>query len=122
MPIVQVEIVLHEKESLRATLATELADRIGETLKSAPGGTWVKVDAIPAHHYAENNTESGEAAPVFVSILKAKMPATKELQREVTVLTTVIAQVCERSQQSVHIIYQPDGGGRIAFGGSLMTG
>ena len=56
MPILDVEIVLEPGESLRPELAGELADRVGEVFGAAPGTTWVKVRAIPAEHYAENQT------------------------------------------------------------------
>jgi len=123
MPLVDVAIVLRPQESLRATLARELADRIGEVLDSSPGSTWVTVRAIPADQFAENHAESAaEVRPVFVTILKSKLPPRDLLQREVSALTPAIARVCGRPEQHVHIIYQPDGMGRVAFGGVVVTG
>lgn len=121
MPLVHIEIVIAQ-DALRATLAQELADRIGEVLQTPPGSAWVTVLPIPAVQYAENGTGAAEDRPVFVTILKSKLPSTDELQREVTSLTRAIALVCSRPEQSVHIIYQPDGEGRVAFGGTVATG
>jgi len=56
MPILDVEVVLEPGEALRLELAGELADRAGEVFGASPGTTWVKVRAIPAEHYAENQT------------------------------------------------------------------
>src|SRR5258708_30460148 len=120
MPLVHVEIVVAQ-DTLRATLAQELADRIGEVLQAAPGSAWVTVRRIPAVQYAENGTGSAEDRPVFVTILKSKLPSTDKLQCEVTSLTQAIALVCGRREQFVHIIYQPDGAGRVAFGGAVAT-
>ena len=69
MPLVDVAIVLRPQESLRATLARELADRIGEALGASPGSTWVTVREIAADRYGENRVGStAEVAPVFVTV------------------------------------------------------
>ena len=121
MPILDVEIVLEPGESLRPELAGELADRAGEVFGAAPGTTWVKLRAIPAEHYAENQTgRPSDVYPVFVSVLKAKLPPLDERQREVTRLTEAVARVCRRPPENVHILYLPEGAGRMAFGGTLV--
>ena len=43
-----------------------------------------------------------------------------ELQTEVDRLTAAIAQICDRPAENVHIIYLPEGAGRIAFGGKVI--
>src|SRR6266850_1378068 len=97
MPLVEVAIVLRPQESLRATLARELADRIGEVLRSSPGNTWVTIRAISAEQYAENQTESTtDVRPVFVTILRSKLPTAEALQREVSALTPAVARMCGR--------------------------
>ena len=121
MPILDVEIVLEPGESLHPELAGELADSAGEVLGAAPGTAWVKLRAIPAEHYAENQTgRPNDVYPVFVSVLKAKLPPIDERQREVTRLTEAIARTCRRPPESVHILYLPEGAGRMAFGGTLV--
>jgi len=60
--------------------------------------------------------------PVFVSVLKAKISSTDSLEVEVAKLTAVIAQICNRPEENVHIIYLPQGAGRVAFGGKVLPG
>ena len=122
MPILHVEIVTRSGESIRPGLAQELADRTGGVFGSQPGGTWVKVHLLARDEYAENDNTAEDIFPVFVSILKAKLPAPNELQEEITRLTEAVAQVCDRPRENVHIIYQPEGTGRVAFGGRLVQG
>jgi len=121
MPILDVEIVLKPGETLSHDLAPELANRAGELFGAAPGTTWVKVRAIAAGHYAENGGPPEGVYPVFVSVLKAKLPVAAELEAEVASLTAAVAQACARPPENVHIIYLPEGSGRVAFGGKLLT-
>jgi len=120
MPILNVEIVARPDEYLSPKLATELANRTGEIFGSAPGSTWVKVHLIARENYAENSSVSEDIYPVFVSVLKAKLPSPDSLQAEVAKLTAAIAQVCGRPQENVHIVYLPAGAGRVAFGGKVL--
>ena len=120
MPIVDIEIVLKPGEAISPTWASELADELGEKFGSPPNGTWVKIHGIPAIHYAENRGKEQGVYPVFVFVLKSSLPEPDELQREVDKLIEVIAQVCERDPSFVHVIYQPEGRGRVAFGGKIV--
>jgi len=122
MPILNVEIVARPDEYLSPKLATELANRTGEIFGSAPGSTWVKVHLIARENYAENSSVSEDIYPVFMSVLKAKLPSPDSLQAEVSKLTAAIAQVCGRPQENVHIVYLPAGAGRVAFGGKVLPG
>lgn len=121
MPIVEVEIVLRPNESLRKEMVTELADEFGDIFQSPQGGTWVKVRGLPAEHYAENGGMQEGVYPIFVSIIKSKLPLIDELQIEVEKIIGAVAQVCGRSSENVHVIYQPEGRGRIAFGGTIVS-
>lgn len=122
MPILDVEIVTHPDENVRPDLAKELANQAGEIFHSPPGNTWVKIRFIASENYAENSNASSDVFPVFVSVLKARVPSLEALQAEVTRLTVVIAQVCNRPQENVHILYLTEGAGRVAFGGKLLSG
>ncbi len=42
MPIIEIEIMLKQNESIREDLASDLADKLGEILNSPRGTTWVK--------------------------------------------------------------------------------
>ena len=121
MPILDVEVVLEPGEALRPELAGELADRAGEVFGALPGTIWVKLRVIPAAHNAENQaSRPTDVYPVFVSVLKAKLPPIDERQHEVARLTEVIACICRRPPENVHILYLPEGAGRMAFGGTLV--
>jgi phenylpyruvate tautomerase PptA (4-oxalocrotonate tautomerase family) len=118
MPIVDVEIV--GSESLASDLAARLADMAGQVFCSPPASTWVRVRLLPRHHYAENGTEKPAGwNSVFVTVLKAQRPAGAALEVEVRALTEGVARVCGRSPENVHILYDLEAQGRIAFGGRL---
>jgi hypothetical protein len=72
--------------------------------------------------YAENGTAQPKGwNSVFVTVRKAKQPTGAALEKEVQALTEGVARVCGRSSQHVHLLYEPDVLGRIAFGGQLKT-
>ena len=120
MPILDVEIVT--SESLGGGLAARIADMAAQVFGGPPASTWVRVRSLPQEHYAENGTPSPEGwHSVFVTVLKAQRPAGLALEAEVRALTEGVARVCGRPVENVHILYEPDAQGRIAFGGSLKT-
>ena len=103
----------------RAT-AEALADVIGDALNLAPGRVWVRLQPLPADHYAENGGPLQGALPVFVGIVHAHPPVGAALKAEVTALAQAVAGVCGRPAERVHLEYAPAGAGRIAFGGRLV--
>ncbi len=120
MPILDVEIVLKPEETLRAALASELADAAGEVLDSSPGQTWVRVRALERDRYAENGGGPPEGIyPVFVSLLKARLPEADQLKATALMLSERIAGICDRPRQNIHILYLPPAAGRVAFGGRM---
>lgn len=122
MPILDIEIILKPGEELAPGLARGLADRLGEVFGAAPLTTWVKVRSIPAEQFAENKMDFAQATyPVFVAVLKTKLPSPEQMPYEISQLTPLIAHLCSREPEHVHILYLPEGSGRIAFGGSLQT-
>ena len=122
MPILEIEIVTRPGESLRPSLAAELAQRAGKVFASPLGGTWVRLHPLPAEYYAENRDgPEMNPFPVFVSVLKAGLPRPAEMQAEVRSLSEVIAELCSRPVENVHILYLPQAAGRLAFGGILVT-
>ena len=121
MPIVDIEIVLKVNEIIQSKTVEELADQIGEIFGSPKGTTWVKVRGLPDSHYAENGGTPDGVFPVFVSVLKSNLPTKDEMQKEVKMITGAVAQICARPSGNVHVIYQPEGRDRVAFGGKLIS-
>jgi len=121
MPIVEIEIITRPGEAINKDLSRQLADLVGEVFASPPGGTWVKLNQLPIEHYAENGGGlSPDVFPVFVSVIKSKIPGQIELENEIALLTSAIARACGRPKENVHILYHANVAGRIAFGGKLL--
>ena len=118
MPILDVEIVTGEP--LDTAVAAELADAAGQVFASPPAGPWVRVRPLPSHLYSENAVRTPDGPrPVFVTVLKAQRPTGAALDDEVRALTEAVARICRRAPEEVHVLYEPDGAGRIAFGGRV---
>ena len=122
MPILEVELVEDPTLAPSEDLARRLADAAGAVFGSDPGTTWVKLVLIPVGRYAENGADLGAAVgPVFVNVLKWKPPVGPDLEREVAALSAAVAEACGRPLDRVHVVYQPPGAGRVAFGGRLPS-
>ncbi|MGD8406056.1 MAG: hypothetical protein PVJ21_20540 [Anaerolineales bacterium] len=122
MPILDIEIVASDStQGLPADLTQSLADEAAQVFDSPPGRVWVKVKTISPTEYAENGGTPPGVYPVFVTVLKSRAPEGNALEDEVAQLTEVIAKILKRPAENVHIFYQPDGAGRVAFGGKLVT-
>jgi phenylpyruvate tautomerase PptA (4-oxalocrotonate tautomerase family) len=120
MPILDVEIVLSDGHAVPDNLAAQIADAAGKLFGSPPGTTWVRLRPLPRSCYAENDAPDPEGwNAVFVTVLKARLPATGELEPEIRSLTEIVADLCGRKPENVHVLYLPDAAGRIAFGGRL---
>lgn len=121
MPILDIEVVRHPGETLDHKLVVDLANRAGEIFGSPAGSTWVKLRSLSQENYAENGSNSTvDCFPVFVSVLIARFPSPEKMQIEVAKLTAAIAKVCARPEENVHIIYLPEGAGRVSFGGIII--
>ena len=121
MPIVEIEIVLKPNEFIQSEVAEELADQLGGIFNSPKGTTWIKIRALERDHYSENRGTPDGVFPVFVSVLKSMLPGRDEMQKEVEMITGAVAQVCGRPSGNVHVIYLPEGKGRVAFGGKIVS-
>lgn len=121
MPIIDIEIVLKPDETIPKKMVPELADQLGEIFGSSKNGTWIKVHGISSIHYAENGGKEEGVYPIFVSVLKSRLPNPEEMQKEVVAITSAVAQVCKRPSSLVHVIYLPEGKGRVAFGGKIVS-
>ena len=122
MPILEIDIVTRTGERLPNNLARSLADAAGDALDTSTGQTWVKLRTMPVEHYAENGCDlPADVSPVFVTVLKVRLPDPKQLAKESKQLAETIARVCDRPSDNVHILYLPSAIGRMAFGGNLVT-
>ena len=128
MPVLDIEIVASNPthpstgsgQVLPANLTQSLADAAAQVFGTPQGTVWVKVRVIPSVQYAEDNGTPLGVYPVFVTVLKSRVPEGSALEDEIARLTQVIARVLNRPDTNVHILYQPDGAGRVAFGGKLV--
>jgi phenylpyruvate tautomerase PptA (4-oxalocrotonate tautomerase family) len=121
MPILDVEFVVDDAITAGSGLATALADAAGEVFDTPPGRTWVRLRRISSEDYAENKGGPlGGVLPVFVTVLKARRPPPETLRAEIDRLTRAVARVLDRPAENVHVIYLPEGRGRVAFGGRLI--
>ncbi len=126
MPIVTIETLSDSDYSEDDAMPTprqlqSLADALGELFGSQPSGTWVKARQQQRAYYAENRIEvSPDLRPVIVEVLKSEPDSGKNLAIEAAAVCAVVAQVLGRRTENVHVIYQPDARGRVAFGGQLV--
>jgi phenylpyruvate tautomerase PptA (4-oxalocrotonate tautomerase family) len=118
VPIVDVELVGVADVSAEAT--QRLADALGTALSSRPGGTWVRVRVLNAAHYAENVGASDGVHPVFVTVLERKRPTGHDLAVRIAEVTRAVADATGRDPDNVHVLYEADAAGRLAFGGRLV--
>lgn len=61
-----------------------------------------------------------DAHPVLVTILKGDLATPDELASEAAALASAIADLTGRATDHIHLIYEPPGRGRVAFGAELL--
>jgi phenylpyruvate tautomerase PptA (4-oxalocrotonate tautomerase family) len=121
MPLIEIEVI-GELVVPENSLAKKLADELGRLLGSASGGTWVRLRSLPPSQYAENGVDDPLGAEaIFVKVTHRILPASETLAVEAKAISVVVASTCQRQAEQVHVIYEPSGQGRIAFGGKLIT-
>lgn len=122
MPILSVELIGPPLPSAeRPGLARRIADAAGHALGSEPNGTWVRLRDLGPDDYAENG-EAFEGTPsAIVTVLHADVEPTSTLELEAAALAAAVAEATGRDRRHVHVIYEPPGRGRVAFGGELLT-
>lgn len=118
MPIVDVAIVSDDVSD--PSLAQTLADGIGDALGAPIGTTWVRLRVLDRDHYAESGGADADASPVFVEIISRRAPRGPQLSSVVADIVRAVARATGRTAERVHVIFEPDGAGRIAFGGRLV--
>jgi phenylpyruvate tautomerase PptA (4-oxalocrotonate tautomerase family) len=128
MPILDIEIVAPDSarpstssgQAPPTDLAQSLANEAAQVFGAPQGTVWVKVRVVSSEQYAENGGKPEGVYPVFVAVLKSRLPERSALEDEISGLTQVVANTLNYPVENVHIFYQPGGVGRIAFGGKLV--
>ena len=119
MPIVEIEIVTEaEGETVSPVELQVIADQLGEVFGGGPASTWVRVRDLPKTRYAENGG-AGDVLPVFVSVLQYEPPGLPERRELAAEIAEVVAGGLSRPVQNTHVVFEPPGKGRVAFGGNL---
>lgn len=121
MPILDVELVLPAGQAVPSGVAAAIADAAAAVFRTPQGQTWVRLHELSKERYSENGggPEPG-IQPVFVRVLKAALPHSPELEKEVFALAAAVARACNRPVENVHVLYEPPAAGRIAFGGKFL--
>ncbi len=119
MPIVDIELVSDTVAPIG--LAAELAEAVGAAIGAATGATWVRLRRLPRSHYAESGGGPPDGvAPVFVTIMARARPSGEALVRQVDAVTEAVAAHTTCPFENVHVIFEPEAAGRVAFGGTLV--
>lgn len=121
MPILDVEYIYESGEKVPADAAQRIANLAAKIYRTSPGATWVKLKRLEKKNYAENSTSIEDTpSPVFVKVLKKKLGTDVELQSEAKELASGIGSILNRVTENIHIKFESEGLGRIAFGGNLL--
>jgi len=124
LPIVDVEIVTDgvdvDDGDVSAGLAQTLADDIGECLGAAVGTTWVRLRTLPRQRYAESGGGPSGPPPIFVTVLSRRRPEGARMSAIVAEVTAVVAGRTGRPSDRVHVVFDADAAGRVAFGGRIV--
>lgn len=120
MPIVDVELITDD--ALVTGLASRLADGIGQALRAEPGRTWVRVRHLPRHQYAESGGPvPDEIRPAFVTITARRHPDPDDFAEVAPKICRTVSAVTGCEVEQVHVIFEADARGRVAFGGHVVT-
>ncbi|MCH9672110.1 MAG: hypothetical protein K0U93_11740 [Gammaproteobacteria bacterium] len=122
MPIVRIESVLAlEAVTPERAQLLSLADRLGRLFETPPGETSIRYTSVPLVHYAHNEAElADDSEPTFVEIIQYAAPLESVRRAQAHEIANLVAEALSRSKSSVHVIFQPDGRKRVAFGGELV--
>lgn len=120
MPILNVTLVVAENEHPAPDCARRICEAAAPILGSQPGGTWVILEAVLEHNYAEDS--GGPPAgvrPAFIRVLQFEAGDAAQRRAQARKLANHLAPILARPGDNIHIIFEPAGKGRVAFGGRL---
>ena len=122
MPVLEVELIGEVASETRRGLAARIAEGVAGVLGAKPQSVWVRLRYTPLADYAENGPTGGGPMPlpVFVTIMKRAWSEGDQMKHEVAALAAAVGAACHRPAEEVHLLYEPPGRGRVAFGGRLV--
>lgn len=122
MPMANIQIVLKNNAAAYPdNITSQLADALGSFFNCSPGTTWVRLSYLTASHYAENQISQQDCPdPVFVELLLKNTAEQHHRALDARKIANIVAEILQRPENEIHIIFQPPGVGRVAFGGKLI--
>lgn len=118
MPILEVTVV----GEAPADAAQRVADAAGAILGAPPGEAWVRIERVAPADYAESGGAIAGPGPVIVRVLRFELPSIASRAASMSSLASAIGEALGRPRERVHVIAEPAGAGRVAFGGELLPG
>lgn len=104
--------------SVTPELARTLADLIGDVLLAPMGSTWIRLRTLPRASYAESGgAVPPDVQPVFVVITASRQPVQQRAAQIFNDIASTVAGATGHPKENVHVLFEPDAAGRIAFGG-----
>ncbi|MFP3854090.1 MAG: hypothetical protein ACLFWD_07330, partial [Anaerolineales bacterium] len=83
--------------------------------------TWVRLSYVGLDDYAEaGGGPPPGVLPVFVRVLLADVPERQDRRELARELSSRVAKKVNRPIENVHLLFEPPGRGRVAFGGRLV--
>ncbi len=121
MPIIDIELVIKsDAEKVDKVTLQRLTNLLGDLLGSDPGGTWAQLRYLHIDHYAENRAEvPATVQPTMVRILQYQWPPLEQRVVDAFEIARTVAEVLGRPRENTHVFYEPEGKGRVAFGGVM---
>lgn len=122
MPIVTIECVQQQYSArFDSSDIQSLTDKLGHVFGSQPSTTWTKLRYVDQTDYAENETVlDSSALPTFVNVLLRSLPSENLLEKLAQDIAACVCETLNKPQENVHVIFEPEGYGRVAFGGVLV--
>ena len=121
MPVVEIDVIGEISMVDQPGLANTLADSLAPIFGKDPGRTWVRLNFVEPGAYAEGGGGPRPGVlPVFVQLLLARLPDLDDRQKLAEEISKKVGSIIGRPAQNVHVIFEPEATGRVAFGGKLV--
>ena len=119
MPIIDVELIALDAPKNLKNLTQNLTNSAAIILNSPNGQTWLKLHFLPLNQYAENGGVPEDFKSLFVSLL-LKNNLSEDKRSEIAFkLCESFSTITHFPKDHIHILFLPEGSGRMVFGGSF---